>query len=79
MFRVSLRSIFQLLQSLQDLSCLVFVPQSPRHPGQAQEREDDLHCAFWLEAPGGHSPHPHHFAVVSYLGARTHRIRHMNS
>lgn len=45
--------------------CSRWMTQSPRHPGLAQGREDELCSAVWLEAPGGHSPHHHSCAAVS--------------
>lgn len=43
------------------------VPLSPKHPDLVQGREDELRSAFWLEAPGGYSPHHHRCAVASCI------------
>lgn len=44
------------------------VPQSRRHPGQAQGTRDDLCSASWPAAPAGHSAPLRHCAAVSCFG-----------
>lgn len=49
------------------------IPQSPRHPGLAQGRADDLCSASWAGAPDTPSPHHQHCAAVSCKPTKTMR------